>query len=679
MKIKNNRPHALKWCVALMITALPVLAVQAADIGLANASFDNLRYRLIDLAPEDGITPWVTLSPFSASAQSSTGFPSPIAPISRSGSGSLLDLASPLSLDTGRGSTVTLQGNRLSVQATIDTVNLAQVTHTEVTQSAAYTVPQSDGTVVVVPSSVDTKTTSELHNSASVLLSRSKVTLSPHTLLVVETDASVSATFNSTIVSDQLNSARLAAEALSPNNRVQISPLFGKSTASVQLILGTPLPVRSRVDSPQTSSGGLDVTVDGYPNGTDWGSASDAQAKPMLLTLTNLTDQSLVGEFTIEIDASVDQAAYSILREFSGPLPSVIPEPSTTALMGLGLVGLMGTLRRKSARRAIGASALACSAGLLASPAAQAQSLGSAQMDMTGLRFRVIDLTPDDGVAASFSIGDVPLEAQTHDRRGASILTLPSPGPQPGSSVQGSLLDSTTSVSVPLPASGTLATLGQNQIHLSATMDKASVLASTTTQQVATADPSLAKLTSATNAQTQALSLGNSTNLQVGANTLLVIEGDVTLQTSFDMAAIDQVADAFYGSTGSLSSNARSFNTSYAGLTVGLSPLTTEEGLEVGYGSYRENSSTVRRAVNGSTQQSFVVSFANPSDQTVGASFNVVGWAQVTVALALQKTVSLAPSLPPVDTIPEPASYALMGLGLVGLSLVARRQRPLNT
>jgi hypothetical protein len=162
--------------------------------------------------------------------------------------------------------------------------------------------------------------------------------------------------------------------------------------------------------------------------------------------------------------------------------------------------------------------------------------------------------------------------------------------------------------------------------------------------------------------------------ITLGANTAIVITGVGSISGSLDSDKLNSILNNIDGVQNSYSSLSM-----YAALNVSLTATSAESGSII----INNNSSStfdMSPAWDAGNQydatRAFLVSYSNYSQSAVDLGFS----AGVGVSTYASAWIDLSdPStLPPVispPAIPEPSTYALMGLGLVGITLASRRRR----
>ena len=355
----------------------------------------------------------------------------------------------------------------------------------------------------------------------------------------------------------------------------------------------------------------------------------------------------------------------------------------------------------------------------LGAHAAAAEPFLSATSSLSKLTFQLIDLDPNDGIAPSFTLmldGKSSINALDVTAGDFSTGPLISPVPLTGPSTASPL--PTFSQSTPYGS----VTITPNSLILNSALrtqdlirepyetsysytQGASLITVTDSGQNigggAEVAFTLPGLMESYDPITESYYL---TSGRLSANTALIITGQARLNVLADRSILEAQAQELAPGNDYVDYGSRIL----ASINIGLSgsssvtgdptsgsfsntfSLQEEVGMYSGLSNYYDNVQglyidTTDLILNRSSVKDFsLVAFNNSSlstDVTLDIAMNSTA-AQVINGAKSTTVVSANPDWvpePPTPTIPEPSTYALMGLGLVGLSLVARRQRPRNT
>lgn len=293
-----------------------------------------------------------------------------------------------------------------------------------------------------------------------------------------------------------------------------------------------------------------------------------------------------------------------------------------------------------------------------------------ASLSLSGLSFQLIDLDPNDGIAPSLSFvsnGLIDTQSFAYDESNDTFLPA---GPSYADSI--------------------LPTAPLNYV----TQDGLSSVNSTANGVTLKSQLPLSQLTA--QGYTEGYFAGDlftQTDLVAGdaftlsAGTGLIVRGTLTGQSSFDVssAAAEFGAQGYdtwsaYGYAGAAGSffmaasvkDLYDSNGDYVGFSV-------EQGnridLDVGrYVSFMNGDENL--LISDSQAQDFEFTLANFGSSDMNGIFALN--MNVSSSLSLDASSLYTPPIPetlPVTPVPEPSTYALMGLGLVGIAVVARRRR----
>jgi PEP-CTERM motif len=356
---------------ALLSAGLFSVTAQAATIGQVDASITGLRYRLIDLDLEDGITPTLSVSG-ELSAASAVGQLAPYyggfyfaenasdtttAPVF--GESGILTLTNnPIP-----GTSATL-GSVISTSSSLDS-ELWNSALSQNSESYSYNSTGYDNEGVLY-NSVNTFTTTSVSGAQGFrteALGESLLTINGKALLVIEGTAMVSTLFD--------RSTLIAAAASVPD----YSNGNGQTTGAVNLLLAqsvtTVLPGNTVSDSGSGSSFSLSAAVDysmyaALVNNNNYGNGSYTEditggtgdTQNFQLSFAHLGEGSTDLFFNVFVGSTVTQQfqgyTSQTVVELGDPVEVVtppvvvpsIPEPGTYALMGLGLLGMAAAVRR---------------------------------------------------------------------------------------------------------------------------------------------------------------------------------------------------------------------------------------------------------------------------------------------------------------------------------------------
>jgi hypothetical protein len=390
MTMKNIRIHAVNKALALMFATLGLAHAADAPLGSASVAVNGLRYRLIDLDPNDGIAPSLTLNGGWSGSALAYGSAEPIATLT---SPYLFGTQAPFttSVDSGTlefGSDHLLVSSSLSAgslnvspsytntytyyNAPIDSTKYQGVEQTYVYSSgSAY---QGVGLASVGVTSGDPASINDAVRNLTAVLS-------PKTLLVIEGTIDSSVTAN--------RAALMAAGAAIPGANPE-DPLAtvvdqsfngkGRSAVDLSISLASVAADEGAFDS---QFGNTTVSTVGFSQGVNFdekgfivGGAYDeygswvptynsndvtatlSTSKPFLLSLANTGTKDRLADLSVQGTASNEQSfngAVTSQKLVEVPYGanyynpgSNVPEPGTYMLMGLGLVGLTLAKRRRS-------------------------------------------------------------------------------------------------------------------------------------------------------------------------------------------------------------------------------------------------------------------------------------------------------------------------------------------
>ncbi len=370
--------------------------------------------------------------------------------------------------------------------------------------------------------------------------------------------------------------------------------------------------------------------------------------------------------------------------------------------------------------KALGAALLA--AGLF-SATAEAATIGQAEASITGLRYRLIDLDLADGITPTLSVsGELTAVSSAgqidffnefaFNRDGSDVITAPVFGESgllfltnnlvPGTAATlGSVISTSSSITSESWNEAFSQSTSEPYSYNSRAYDSEGILRNAVITETTTVAGGL---------QGVRADAGGTSLLTINGKALLVIEGTATLSTLFDRSTlIDAYAnvpsDGYYNNyafgKGQTASNINLMLSTEAYTTL---PGSTNTG---GYqGSAFILASTVGFTESGATlnddgwgggtniedvtggtgdTQDFQLTFAHLAEGPIDVNFGMFVDSTVKqqfeststqVVTELGDPIEVTP--PPVVVvpgIPEPGTYALMGLGLVGMSAAVRRAR----
>jgi PEP-CTERM motif len=378
-------------------------------------------------------------------------------------------------------------------------------------------------------------------------------------------------------------------------------------------------------------------------------------------------------------------------------------------------------------------AALMC-LGLSLQTSASAQDALSASASLNNLRIRLIDLAPDDGVAPSISVNGMSLTLSADQTPwGAnpnSYLWLQDSGASVPSATSIGLQDAfnpaTPSTALQDTVAGTSATLGNSWTASSRLTAEALANAPVQTVQYVSTNPYTPRFDPATggliwgsetttreelvrsstaavsNQATYSPDTGAEPTFTVSANTLMVLEGTATVSAQIDKARVDSFMSTLSPDT-TMKGWAQAQmllalgNGSYSNPTPGTSLDTnrvSEQHLSAGLafdpsgafsqrsgnGSYQlfdPSEQTVDGIVTASGSRTFSLSYTNGASSDALVYFYISQSAVVSEELvtAGNVEVTFTPNLPTVPSIPEPGTWAQMGLGLAAVAWAVRRGR----
>ena len=355
-------------CLSLLAMGALSLSAQAADLATASASLSNLRFRLIDLNPGDGIAPSVSFSDTLIGEASTSLTPGldgrslyevTLNPddLSRNISAPLMGASEPLLIQSTLPGAQSGLGTTLSAQANVTTASLARGLGTVSLTSEYSTVDVNPALGDGVPRNTTVTTVTDYYslqidNSSAVYTESGdyglNVTLSPQTILVVEGNAAVSTVFNDQAFRDAFSTL----DSLDPSFAGSSAPnLYAIVSAQLFAFDNTALPGGSSL----YESSGSGFTLGEFITPNEFGVTSDQ--KNFTLTLSNITGGAMSGNLMVNVYAravSNNQWNQSNTTVVYGdpvggidPPTPTIPEPSTYALMALGLVGIAAAARRQ--------------------------------------------------------------------------------------------------------------------------------------------------------------------------------------------------------------------------------------------------------------------------------------------------------------------------------------------
>jgi hypothetical protein len=352
----------------------------------------------------------------------------------------------------------------------------------------------------------------------------------------------------------------------------------------------------------------------------------------------------------------------------------------------------------------------------LSAHAVAAEPFLSATSSLSNLMFQLIDLNPNDGIAPSFTFF---LDGQTSinplDVSIGDLSTTPLISPVP--------LAGNTAAS-PLPTVSRNAPFGQVTITPNAVTVSSTVRTENLSKQPFGGTYSYAIGPDLYTVTESGQNIGGGgevlftlpgigeiydpvngalvlTSGRLSANTALIIMGQAKLSVLADRSVVEAQAQALgpdndyvdYGAhilasiNIGLSGNNSVFADATSGSFSNTFSLQEDVGVYTGSTTYYDNVQgiyidTSDLVLNRSTVRDFsLVAFNNSSldtDVQLDVSLNSTA-AQLVNSAKSNTVVTANPDWvpePPTPTIPEPSTYALMGLGLVGVALAARRQRP---
>lgn len=403
----HRLPTALAAALCLLAAAH---SAQAADtIGSASISIDNLRYRLIDLDPNDGIAPAVLTGGGWIAAQATDAQPavdpggdylstsSNITPVA-SAMGGLLTPGTAFSSVASDGSnSLTVGANNISLSTVLradglltGTVQAAPQTSTD-RSAYIYTDGQWQYGTRVTTTSV-TQTISTGSQGAGLLMAPAgtdpavgdpsttvELTLTPHTLLVIDGYSSASISADSSFLSKAIASL---PEAVGGSPYYEASGHYVENSVTGNGFVAASLRINVN-DSPNYTGGGtfgnpsssgafIDLSAYFDSNGfatfnpetynneytstyadqvnenwsVQYANAGDA-AKTVVLQAALSANISQYMQATTTVSDATFTPDVVVDPVIPDPGTGTIPEPSTYALMGLGLAGIALVRRRR--------------------------------------------------------------------------------------------------------------------------------------------------------------------------------------------------------------------------------------------------------------------------------------------------------------------------------------------